>query len=180
MNLLHKIVKGAGMMDLMVLKFISLLVFSSGTILSPAGSVSMPYTNAESMVQNLTEAAAPDAYARQEEQFVNTITYEIKENGNSKGTFEVDLNQITDVHTFTVDDVKVEILQYFPDFYMNDRQEPASKTNYPFNPAFIALISGPDHEETILTGVELEINPEDGSIYEMELVDFTLTNGMEI
>lgn len=79
-----------------------------------------------------------------------------KSTGKKHGSFTVDmLNEQKSVYPLD-DGYKVKLLAYFPDFYFNDKDEPATKTPYPNNPAFIFKMFTPDKPkgETSFVGIK--------------------------
>lgn len=81
---------------------------------------------------------------------------ENKKSKKAHGTFSVDLlgNQKS---VYKLDDgYKAKLLAYFPDFYFNDKDEPATKTSVPNNPAFIFKMFTPDKPkgETSFIGIK--------------------------
>ncbi|TCP31689.1 cytochrome c biogenesis protein [Scopulibacillus darangshiensis] len=55
---------------------------------------------------------------------------------------------------------RVKLIDYFPDFYFNDKGEPASKTDVPENPAFIFKMFTPDHPKGEVSFVAIKTNLE--------------------
>ncbi|MYL60195.1 cytochrome C biogenesis protein, partial [Virgibacillus halodenitrificans] len=55
------------------------------------------------------------------------------------GSFTIDLNSPKPEYNLD-NGFKVEISKYYPDYYLNDNNIPASKTNFPRNPAFVLLV----------------------------------------
>jgi len=168
-------------MDVLTWKFISTIIFSVGTVFSPASTASVHYLTIEGTAHSLAEIATIDTYAHHDGLIFDTITFEITENETTKGTFEVDINRIRDDHTFEVNDLKVEILQYYPDYYLNENNEPDSKTNHPFNPAFVIEITGSKDKELIFIGVTgIEVYAKDDPAFHIEILDVTSWDNMEI
>jgi len=105
---------------------------------------------------------------------IETITFEVKEVSSfSMGTFEVDLNNLAESYEL-YDDVKVEILGYYPDFYFNsDSKEPDTYSLRPLNPAFIFKLSNPNHSEKIFKGIQQTLRSSGEHIYEIDFVSMT-------
>jgi cytochrome c biogenesis protein len=85
--------------------------------------------------------------------------YQLNEFSNmSFNIYETDDADEETLSTFTVDltspessyelenGFRVELGQYFPDFYMDDNGNPASETNFPRNPAFVFFVYPPESE----------------------------------
>ncbi|MFC3038961.1 cytochrome c biogenesis protein ResB [Virgibacillus xinjiangensis] len=60
--------------------------------------------------------------------------------------FTVDLTS-PDMQYELANGFRVEIAEYFPDYYLDEEGEPASETNYPRNPAFVMIVHPPGEEE---------------------------------
>lgn len=54
----------------------------------------------------------------------------------------------------------VKLIDYFPDFYFNDKGDPASKTDVPNNPAFIFKMFSPEHPKGEVSFVAIKTNLE--------------------
>lgn len=106
--------------------------------------------------------------------FYEQMTYEVKDDGISIGTFEIDITNIAEEHEYELENqTKVEILQFFPDYYMDQQtNEPTSETDYPINPLFIIQVSANDYETNAAIGVEKDVFADDKSPLEIELIDF--------
>ncbi|HET7629222.1 MAG TPA: cytochrome c biogenesis protein ResB [Bacillales bacterium] len=77
------------------------------------------------------------------------MSFSLSKKNNEKksfGTFTVDLYDPKDVYRLK-DGYKVKLLAYFPDFYFNDKNEPATKSPIPNNPAFVFKMFTPDKPE---------------------------------
>jgi len=102
------------------------------------------------------------------------LTFAVKHEGEFIGDFDIDLKNLADEHEFElIDDTKVEILQFYPDYYLDpETNEPASETEYPFNPLFIVEITGDDFETKAAIGLEKEVYADDDSPYEIKFMDY--------
>ncbi|MYL60106.1 cytochrome C biogenesis protein, partial [Virgibacillus halodenitrificans] len=71
---------------------------------------------------------------------------------------------------------KVEISKYYPDYYLNDNNIPASKTNFPRNPAFVLLVYPPDSEEAEVSflGIGKNIDATGENDYKLGITDFEM------
>lgn len=83
---------------------------------------------------------------------------ENKASGKSFGKFTVDL--VNQKPTYNLGKgYKVKLLGYFPDFYFNDEDEPATKSPNPVNPTFIFKMITPDKPkgETSFIGIRKNV-----------------------
>ncbi|HET7615399.1 MAG TPA: cytochrome c biogenesis protein ResB [Bacillales bacterium] len=72
-----------------------------------------------------------------------SFTMNKKSTGKSFGKFTVDLYDPKNVYHLK-NGYKAKLLAYFPDFYFNNKNEPATKSPIPNNPAFIFKMFAPD------------------------------------
>lgn len=102
------------------------------------------------------------------------LTFAVKYEGEFIGDFDIDLKNLADEHEYElIDDTKVEILQFYPDYYLDpETNEPASESDYPVNPLFIVEITGNDIETLAAIGTEKEVYADDDSPYEVKLMDY--------
>jgi|SRR5699024_4855516 len=116
------------------------------------------------------EEEEPNAY------WFETMTFEVRDHGDSLGTFDIQLENLAEEHEYELDEqTHIEILEVYPDYYLDQQtMEPASATEYPFNPAFTVLITTPDIETTAMIGIDLEVIAQESSL-EIELVDYVAT-----
>jgi len=86
-------------------------------------------------------------------------------------TFTIDLTEPESHYAFD-NGMKVEINQYYPDYYLDDG-EPRSETKYPKNPAFVFYVYPPDEDEPEIsfTGIGKNI-PGGENKYKLGIVDF--------
>ena len=128
-----------------------------------------------------------DAVNKQEEQKINlaeddeedakylfeNMTFEVKEDDEVLGTFTVDIRNLSEKHKFKLSDhTTVEIVQFYPDYYLNEEKEPASLSNYPFNPAFVFEVTKGDEINAAFVGIGIEVIEDDDSPLKFELIDF--------
>ena len=99
---------------------------------------------------------------------------------------EVDDESGTAIDSFTIDLFKpqkeyilesgfrVEIKDYFPDYYLTDDGTPASETNYPRNPAFVLLVYPPEEDspEVSFLGIGRNIDATGENRYKVAIQDF--------
>src|SRR5690625_3089035 len=102
------------------------------------------------------------------------LTFAVKYEDEFIGDFDIDLKNLADEHEYElIDDTKIEILQFYPDYYLDpDTNEPASESDYPVNPLFIVEITGDDIEILAAIGTEKEVYADDDSPYEIKLMDY--------
>ncbi|WP_085523505.1 cytochrome c biogenesis protein ResB [Tuberibacillus sp. Marseille-P3662] len=65
------------------------------------------------------------------------------DSGKAHGQFTVNLDEPESVYQLK-DGYKVKVIKYFPDFYWNQNDEPATRSPVPNNPAFIFKLFAPD------------------------------------
>lgn len=63
--------------------------------------------------------------------------------GEEIGQFKIDLFEPQDVYQLN-DQTKVEIIEYYPDFELNQNKQPSTKSSNPENPAFILNVISPE------------------------------------
>ncbi|MFC2948276.1 cytochrome c biogenesis protein ResB [Virgibacillus sediminis] len=87
--------------------------------------------------------------------------------------FEVDLTSPESEYQLE-NGFRVEIAEYFPDYYLGDDGEPASETNYPRNPAFVMVVHPPDGEEPEVSflGIGRNLDPTGENDYNIGITDF--------
>lgn len=73
---------------------------------------------------------------------------------------------------------QVELASYFPDFFFNDKGEPATKTKVPNNPAFVFKMYAPDKPEGEISFVAIQqnIEPLGDNKYKMEFAGIEMKN----
>ncbi|WP_042223554.1 cytochrome c biogenesis protein ResB [Oceanobacillus manasiensis] len=71
---------------------------------------------------------------------------------------------------------KVELRNYYPDYYLRDDGTPASETNYPRNPAFVLFVYPPDSEtpEISFLGIGKNIDASGENQYNVGITDFQM------
>lgn len=106
------------------------------------------------------------------------MTFDIVEedgNGESLGTFTVNL--ASPETTYELDNgFRVEVSQYFPDFYMDESGNPASETNFPRNPAFVFMLHPPESEtaEVSFIGIGRNVDATGENDYRFSINDFDM------
>lgn len=86
-------------------------------------------------------------------------------------TFTIDLTEPESHYAFD-NGMKVEINQYYPDYYLDDG-EPRSETKYPKNPAFVFYVYPPDEDEPEISFAGIGKNiPGGENKYKLGIVDF--------
>lgn len=87
-------------------------------------------------------------------------------------TFTIDLRSPESEYEFD-SGYRVEINQYYPDYYMDDG-EPRSETTYPKNPAFVFNVYSPDTDEPEISfaGIGKNISATEDNKYKLGIVDF--------
>ncbi len=74
--------------------------------------------------------------------------------GEEVGQFKIDLFEPQDVYQLN-DQTKIEIIEYYPDFELNQNKQPSTKSSNPDNPAFILNVISPETPEGEKTWVFL-------------------------
>lgn len=74
--------------------------------------------------------------------------------GEEIGQFKIDLYEPKDVYQLN-GQTKVELIEYFPDFELNEKKQPSTKSSSPNNPAFILNVISPETPEGEKTWVFL-------------------------
>src|SRR5699024_7372447 len=71
------------------------------------------------------------------------------------------------------DGYRVEVMEYFPDFYLKDDKEPATKSRVPDNPVFIFNMITPEtpEGEVSFVGIQQNLEPFGENKYKMTFVD---------
>ncbi|MCF3944859.1 cytochrome c biogenesis protein ResB [Oceanobacillus alkalisoli] len=99
---------------------------------------------------------------------------------------ETDDEDATAVDSFTVDlfepeseyildnGFRIEMEQYYPDYYLDDDGEPASETNFPRNPAFVFLVYPPESSspEVSFIGIGRNVDATGENEYKIGIQDF--------
>src|SRR5699024_8490619 len=80
-----------------------------------------------------------------------TMAFSVLENDEEIGTLKVDLTNPDESYEID-DDLKVDLLQYFPDYVMVDG-EPTSQSDLPLNPAFIFNVVKDEMSESIFLAI---------------------------
>lgn len=63
--------------------------------------------------------------------------------GEQVGSFKIDLYEPRDVYEIN-DEIKIEVLEYYPDFELDKNRKPSTKSPNPDNPAFVLNIVSPE------------------------------------
>lgn len=84
---------------------------------------------------------------------------ENKETDEKFGDIVINLAEPQSVYD-TGNGTKVELMEYFPDFYFNQDGDPATKTRVPNNPAFVFKIISPEKPEGEVNFVGIGMNVE--------------------
>lgn len=93
----------------------------------------------------------------------------------SLGDFTVDLTSPKSEYELD-SGFKVEINNYYPDYFLDDNGEPASETDYPRNPAFVMMIYPPDGSEPEVSflGIGKNIDATGENDYNVGITNFEL------
>jgi cytochrome c biogenesis protein len=107
-----------------------------------------------------------------------SMTFTVHAKGNEEekiGEFTFDMNAPQEEYDLG-NGYRIEVNEYYPEFYMNDKGEPASFSKYPKNPAFIFFVYGPDIEkyEVNFIGIGTNLNPDENNKYEISISNLDL------
>ncbi|OZU90071.1 cytochrome C biogenesis protein [Virgibacillus indicus] len=111
-------------------------------------------------------------------EFTN-MTFKIHEtddqNEEALDSFTIDLTSPESEYNLD-NGFRVEVGQYYPDYYLDDNGEPASETNFPRNPAFVLLVYPPDSEkpEISFLGIGKNIDATGENQYKVGITDFEM------
>jgi len=109
----------------------------------------------------------------------SNITFKIHETSNVEeeelASFTIDLAN-PDSEFVLNNGFKVVLDQYYPDYYLDDNGVPASKTNFPRNPAFVFLVypPGSNSAEISFVGIGKNIDGTGENDYKLALKDFEM------
>ncbi|WP_200411233.1 cytochrome c biogenesis protein ResB [Virgibacillus salexigens] len=89
------------------------------------------------------------------------------------GSFTVDLTSPESEYELE-NGFRVEVTNYYPDYYLDDNGEPASETNYPRNPAFVMMVHPPDGSEPEISflGIGKNIDATGENDYKVGITNF--------
>ncbi len=106
-----------------------------------------------------------------------SMTFKVhrKEDPDEKalGSFTIDLTEPKDEYKLD-SGFRVVVSQYYPDYELDDA-EPASKTNYPRNPAFVFSVHPPggnEEPEMSFVGIGKNVDATDENDYKLGIQDF--------
>ncbi|RYG73642.1 cytochrome c biogenesis protein ResB [Lentibacillus lipolyticus] len=90
----------------------------------------------------------------------------------SLGSFTIDLTEPKDEYQLD-NGFSVDVTQYYPDYELED-EEPASKTNFPRNPAFVLTVHPPGNEEPEMSfvGIGKNVDATGENDYKLGIEDF--------
>ncbi|MGY3716415.1 cytochrome c biogenesis protein ResB [Sutcliffiella cohnii] len=99
-----------------------------------------------------------------------------KETNENFGTITVDLTKPDTLYDLG-DGYSVQIVNYFPDFFLNEG-EPATRTRVPNNPAFVFRMITPDkpNGEISLVAIQQNLEPEGNNEYRMAFAGLETRN----
>jgi cytochrome c biogenesis protein len=103
-----------------------------------------------------------------------TMTFKLHETDDEKeksiGEFTFNMNDPQKEYDLG-NGYKVVVDGYYPEFYMNDAGEPASRSKYPKDPAFLFFVYGPDIEdyEVNFLAVGTNISPSGENEYKLSI-----------
>ncbi|WP_059106033.1 cytochrome c biogenesis protein ResB [Shouchella shacheensis] len=106
-----------------------------------------------------------------------TFTLENKETEETFGEMTIDLLDPQASYDMG-DGYRVEVEDYFPDFYMNEANEPATRSRVPNNPFFTFRMTTPEtpEGETSFVGIQQNLEPLGENEYKMTFMDVEMKN----
>lgn len=106
----------------------------------------------------------------------NSMTFKVYDiddpDQEALGTFTIDNLMAPESHYELDNGFKVEINQYFADYYLDEEDGPRSETRYPRNPAFVFFIYPPGEEQPEVSFVGIGRNISDDNQYKLGITDF--------
>lgn len=106
-----------------------------------------------------------------------SFTLENKETGETYGRMDIDLFDPEEMYELE-EGYKVEVLGYFPDYFMNDQNQPSTRSRVPDNPYFFFKMYTPETPEGEVSFVGIQDNrePLGETEYKMTFVDVVMKN----
>lgn len=103
---------------------------------------------------------------------VMSFTLENKDTGEKFGRIDIDLFEPESTYDLG-NGYEVELMQYFPDYYLDDKKEPSTKSKVPDNPVFIFKMITPDtpEGEVSFVGIRQNLEPLGDNQYKMTFID---------
>lgn len=106
-----------------------------------------------------------------------------KETDETLGSFNVSLEDPKSVYAFK-DDVKVEVMEYYPDFAM-EGDRPVTRSSSPNRPAFVMKVTSPDKPEGekswVIAGMNLDdLNKDNRYDFQLETIKMVNVSGLMV
>lgn len=103
---------------------------------------------------------------------VMSFTVENKQTGERTGRLDIDLLAPEPVYDLG-NGYRVEIMDYFADYYLDDKKEPATRSKVPNNPVFIFNMFTPETPdgEVSFVGIQQNLEPLGENEYKMTFID---------
>lgn len=90
---------------------------------------------------------------------LSQMSFELEEKATGQRFGRIDISTYDPSSLYDLGDgYKVEIIEYFPDFYFDDNRTPSSQSRIPNNPAFIFNMISPQHPEGEISFVGIQTN----------------------
>ncbi|MFD1850525.1 cytochrome c biogenesis protein ResB [Oceanobacillus bengalensis] len=111
----------------------------------------------------------------------NSMTFNIHQTDDAEevalDTFTVDLTKPESEYVLE-NGFRVELEQFYPDYYLDANGIPASETNYPRNPAFVFLVypPGSDDSEISFVGIGRNIDATGENEYKLGIDNFEMND----
>lgn len=107
----------------------------------------------------------------------STMTFEVVDSDNDENSYgELTIDLLSPEEYYELDSgYHVKLSQYFPEYYLKDG-EPATKSKYPKNPAFVFNVFPPDTEEgeVSFVGIGKNIDATGENEYRLKISDFSM------
>lgn len=110
---------------------------------------------------------------------ISQMSFELEEVATGKRFGRIDVSTYDPSAIYELDNgYKVEIIEYFPDFYFDEKRTPASKSRIPNNPAFIFKMITPEDEEGEISFVGIQTNQDikGPNTHRMRFVDIEMNH----
>lgn len=90
---------------------------------------------------------------------ISQMSFELEENATGNSSGRIDISTYDPESSYDLGaGYKVEIVEYFPDFYFDENRKPASKSRVPNNPAFIFNMITPENQKGEIAFVGIQMN----------------------
>jgi hypothetical protein len=161
-------------MHLLALKYVGVILLTSQIMLPYAGVPILLYPNRAVMEDQKDTIQQTDAFFQQEDE-VEMIVFELKENGDSLGTYE--LNVETGVKE--IEETTIELIDDFSDYTLHTTEAFDNSQADSFHPVFVLRIKYGEQEEWIIAGEGFSYSDPKGN-FELNIQKVTYSNHLEV